>query len=147
MKKSVLAGAAFAAAVVAQPLAAAEDTLDLTRPSEADYAQATKVVEPIIQALVADKSEEAFELAFSGSPLYPSIKPQIPNLNAQFSVARSTYGKIQRCEKAERSASGSLVIRYKYLCQHDLFVTEWKFTLMKSSDGWVIATMAFKDAS
>ncbi|ALE16231.1 hypothetical protein AMC99_00928 [Altererythrobacter epoxidivorans] len=147
MKKSVLAGAAFAAAVLAQPAAAAEDILDLTRPTEADYVEATKVVETITQALVADKSGEVFDLAFSGSPLYPRIKPQIPNLNAQFSVSRSTYGKIQRCEKAERSFSGSMVIRFKYLCQHELFVTEWNFTMMKANSGWMIATMAFKDAS
>lgn len=146
MNKLALTGALLALATTHQS-AASDNSLDLTRPSEADYAEAAKLIDPINASLVAGDGPKAFELAFKESPLFENIKPQIPNLNAQFNVMQQMYGPIVGCEKAERSFSGSLLIRYTYLCQHERFVSEWKYTLMKSTDGWLIGLLSFKDAS
>ncbi len=141
---TILAGGIALAASQAC-FAAAGDLEDVVTPSAADYAAATKVIEPITARLIEGDARTAINSAFNGHPLANRIGPQLPNLIGQLTTMYEIYGPISACEQAQRSSVGSMEIRLVYNCQHETFISRWNYQLVKAKDGYILATINFSD--
>lgn len=127
--------------------ASAGEVTDLASPSGSDYAAAEQVAKPVIDQLVARKPNTAIDLAFNDNPMFENIKPQIPALKGQLAIVIQAYGNVIKCELAQRSHKGSLLINLKYLCQHEHYVTQWDFMVLHAQKGWILGKINFEDAS
>lgn len=99
----------------------------------------------MIALIEGGEIERGVRSVFETSPFAARVKSQIPGLVGQAEALIDSYGNITACERAERSYVGSLVIRYRYLCQHESFASEWNFTVLKSASGWTISKINFSD--
>lgn len=143
--KQVFWAAASAAILFCHPVSAKEVEIT-SAPSDEDYQAAEETVNPTIAELVAGATSSVFETAFGESPLYEQIRGQLPALNAQLNDAFELYGPIAKCELAQRDHLGSLLVRLTYVCQHERFLTRWNFTVVNTTEGWVISQVNFEDA-
>ena len=66
-------------------------------------------------------------------------------LEGQITSAVSIYGSIRTCELVESVKRGTLVENRMYLCQHDRFVSRWRFLLIRTSSGWVGNNIGFDE--
>lgn len=134
-----------ALAVSQASFASASDLEDVITPSAADYAAATKVIDPIIARLIEGNARTAINSAFKDHPLGDRIAPQLPNLVGQLTTMYEVYGPISSCEQAQRSSVGSMAIRLVYNCQHETYVTRWDYQLVKAKGGYILSTINFSD--
>lgn len=125
--------------------ATASELEDLVKPSESDFSSATEVIKPIIARLIEGDAKVAIDGAFADNPLFDRIKPQLPNLAGQLNTMFEIYGPIAQCEQAQRSSIGTLSIKFVYICQHEKFVSQWEFLVVKSQHGWILSKLNFSD--
>ena len=133
-------------AIMCAGSAHAADPEVVVSPNEIDYSIALETVEPVISNLKSNKVLNAIELAFKANPFAGNMKSQISVLVGQINTIMEIYGPIKQCELAERSHLGSYLIRLKYVCQHDNYLTEWNFRVAKTAKSVSIMSVDFEDA-
>ena len=132
-------------AMLASVPALANEPETMSSPTDADYATAANVVQPLLNSFKAEQIDQAIDRAFSENPMIDQVKGQLPVLIGQITTIMDIYGPIETCELANRNHVGSMFVRLTYVCQHERFLTLWNFRVAETGNGWVISQVDFKD--
>ena len=103
------------------------------------------ISEATISQLKAGHAKQALSGFFGNNPLMDGKQNELAVLEGQITSAVSIYGSIRTCELVESIKRGTLVENRMYLCQHDHFVSRWRFLLIRTSSGWVGNNIGFDE--
>lgn len=98
-----------------------------------------------ISQLKAGHAKQALSGFFGANPLMDGKQNELALLEGQITSALSIYGPIRTCELVETAKRGTLVENRMYLCQHDHFVSRWRFLLIRTSNGWIGNNFGFDE--
>ena len=103
------------------------------------------ISEATISQLKAGHAKQALSGFFGANPLMDGKQNELAVLEGQITSAVSIYGPIRTCELVESVKRGTLVENRMYLCQHDHFVSRWRFLLIRTASGWVGNNFGFDE--
>lgn len=98
-----------------------------------------------IAQLKAGHAKQALSGFFGANPLMDGKQNELALLEGQITSALSIYGPMRTCELVESAKRGTLVENRMYLCQHDHFVSRWRFLLIRTASGWVGNNFSFDE--
>ena len=103
------------------------------------------ISEATISQLKAGHAKLALSGFFGANPLMEGKQNELAVLEGQITSAVTIYGAIRTCELVESVKRGTLVENRMYLCQHDHFVSRWRFLLIRTASGWVGNNIGFDE--
>ena len=98
-----------------------------------------------ISQLKAGHAKQALSGFFGANPLMDGKQNELALLEGQITSALSIYGPMRTCELVETAKRGTLIENRMYLCQHDHFVSRWRFLLFRTASGWVGNNFGFDE--
>lgn len=144
--KTAKSSISFALTCFLSAPALADEPEELVDLAESEYIAAEALSQPVIELLESGNTNEAITQAFADSPLANRIEPQLPALRGQLSAIIEAYGDIAQCTMYRRDHEGLYLVRLSYQCQHEKFVSDWQFVVLKTQSGWILSNMIFQDA-
>jgi hypothetical protein len=101
--------------------------------------------EAAISQLKAGHAKQALSGFFGANPLMDGKQNELAVLEGQITSAFSIYGPLRSCELVETAKRGTLVENRMYLCQHDHFVSRWRFLMIRTASGWMGNNFSFDE--
>ena len=98
-----------------------------------------------ISQLKAGHIKQAIDGFFADNPLIEGKKNELSLLESQINGAILIYGPMRTCELVETAKRGTLVENRLYLCQHDHFVSRWRFIFIRTASGWTGNNFGFDE--
>lgn len=112
-------------------------------------AAVARTPESISQAAIAELKAGHYRKAvfdfFGNSELAAKKSDGLNNLADQIENAVVIYGPIRSCEIVDTAKRGTMIEVHLYLCQHDDFVSRWRFHMMRTQTGWTGMNFSFDD--
>ena len=117
-----------------------------SEPSEADFAAAKAVSDPIMQLVEAGKFEIAIAKIQESSPLLKQKQEDMDRVVSQAKTGIRLYGPIAQCILSSHSHTSALRIDLNYICQHEDLLLRWSLRVDKLPRGWSITNVSFTDS-
>ncbi|MCB2072581.1 MAG: hypothetical protein H6917_04440 [Novosphingobium sp.] len=127
------------------PLGAAEAESPTAQRIYSDETQVGKIADEFFDLLKAGKASEAYDVTLGSSPLMKGRETDKQSLVEQLNSAIQIYGAVSRVEQVAEERQGAMVIRRRYIAQHEKMVTRWQIDFARLPGGWSVVYLGFDD--